>query len=113
MKKATHKILRYYVTLLGKVPFLEWLNSLRDAPTRLKIRHRLDRLELGNLGDCKPVGEGISELRLAFGAGYRIYFVEEDNTVIILLCGGDKSSQTKDIKRAKNYWQELKERSNE
>jgi putative addiction module killer protein len=113
MKKTNHKILRNYETLSGKVPFLEWLNGLRDPITRLRIRRRLDRLELGNMGDCEPVGEGVSELRLFFGSGYRIYFAEQDDEIIILLCGGDKSSQQKDIKTAKTYWLELKERSNE
>jgi len=113
MKKNNHKILRNYATLSGKVPFLEWLNNLKDSTTRLRVRRRLDRLELGNLGDCKPVGEGVSELRLAFGSGYRIYFAEFDDIIIILLCAGDKSSQRKDIKTAQMYWHELKERSDE
>lgn len=65
------------------------------------------------MGDCKAIGEGVSELRLAFGAGYRIYFAELDNVIVILLCAGDKSSQKKDIKTAKAYWHELKERSDE
>lgn len=86
---------------------------MKDPVTRLRIRRRLDRIEQGNLGDCEPVGEGVSELRLAFGSGYRIYFAEWDNTIIILLCAGDKSSQVKDIKVAKLYWQELQERSDE
>lgn len=113
MRKNNHKILRNYVTPSGKVPFLEWLNNLKDPITRLRVRRRLDRLELGNLGDCKPVGEGVSELRLAFGSGYRIYFVEQDDAIIILLCAGDKSTQSKNIKLAKEYWHELKERSDE
>lgn len=113
MRKNNHKNLRNYVTSSGKVPFLEWLNNFKDPVTRLRIRRRLDRLELGNMGDCKSVGEGVSELRLAFGPGYRIYFAEKDDVIIILLCGGDKSSQLKDIKTAKIYWHELEERSNE
>lgn len=113
MKKNSPKILRNYVSPSGKVPFLEWLNNLKDPITRLRIRRRLDRIELGNLGDCKPVGGGIFEVRLAFGSGYRIYFAEQDDTIIILLCAGDKSSQTKDIKMAKAYWHELMERSHE
>ena len=113
MHKNNHKILRNYITPSGKVPFLEWLNSIKDQSTRLRIRRRLDRLELGNLGDCEPVGEGVSELRLFFGSGYRIYFAEQDEVIIILLCGGDKGSQKKDIKTAKIYLHELKERSDE
>ena len=98
------------MNLNGKVPFSNWLNSLKDPVMRLRIRRRLDRLEIGNFGDCKPIGEGVSELRLAFGPGYRIYFAEQDDVIIILLCAGDKSSQKKDIKTAKQYWQELQER---
>lgn len=109
MKKTSYKILRNYVTPSGKIPFLEWLNNLKDSVTRLRIRRRLDRVEQGNVGDCEPVGDGVFELKLAFGAGYRIYFAEWDDTIIILLCAGDKSSQ----KKAKLYWQELKERSDE
>jgi len=99
------------MTLNGKAPFSDWLNSLKDPVTRLRIRRRLDRLEIGNFGDCKPIGEGVSELRLAFGPGYQIYFTEQDDVIIILLCAGDKSSQKKDIKTAKQYWQELQERA--
>lgn len=113
MQKCTPKILRNYVTPSGKMPFLEWLNNLRDPVTRLRIRRRLDRIEQGNLGDCEPVGEGIFELKLAFGSGYRIYFAEWDDEIIILLCAGDKHSQKKDIKTAKSFWRELKERSDE
>ena len=67
---------------------------------------RLDRLELGNFGDCKPVGEGVLELRLDFGPGYRVYFAEDGPIIVLLLIGGDKNTQTKDIKTAKAYWQE-------
>src|SRR5690348_4435866 len=101
MKKIIHRILRNYVMLSGRIPFLEWLDSLKDPITRLRIRRRLDRLEVGNLGDYKPVGCGVLELRLTFGSGYRIYFVEQDDTIIILLCGGDKNTQSKDIELAK------------
>ncbi len=113
MNKATPKILRNYITPSGEIPFLKWLNSIKDPITKLRIRRRLDRVEQGNLGDCEPVGDGVSELRLFFGSGYRIYIAEWSDTLIILLCGGNKNSQKKDIKLAKAYWQELKERSDE
>lgn len=113
MKKSGPKITRFYVAPSGKIPLIEWLEGLKDSATRLRIKRRLDRLELGNFGDCEPVGDGVSELRLFFGSGYRIYFAEKDDTLIILLCAGDKKSQKNDIKLAKTYWQELKERSNE
>lgn len=105
------KILRSYITRSGKIPFLEWLNKLKDPITRLRIRRRLDRFEQGNFGDCKTVGEGVWEIKLSFGSGYRVYFSEWNETIIILLCGGNKSSQKKDIKQAQAYWKELKERS--
>lgn len=77
--------------------------------TQNRIRARLDRLEKGNLGDYQSVGSGVFELRLHFGAGYRIYFGEVDRTIILLLCGGDKSTQGRDIEQAKEYWLEYKE----
>lgn len=83
------------------------MKSLKDPVTRLRIRRRLDRVELGNFGDYKPLGDGVYELKLAFGSGYRIYFAEDGDTIVILLSGGDKSSQVKDIATAKMYWQEL------
>lgn len=113
MKKNNPKILRNYITIDGKTPFSEWLDSLKDPITRLRIRRRLDRLEIGNFGDCKSVGAGVSELKLAFGPGYRIYFADHDDVIIILLCAGDKNSQRKDIQTAKMYWKELQERSDE
>ncbi len=82
----------------------EWLNGLRDSKTRKRILVRLSRLERGNFGDCKPVGEGVSELQIFFGSGYRVYFAEHGDDVVVLLCGGDKSSQDTDIQQAKAYW---------
>ena len=111
--EAKNKIIRIYTDPKGRIPFEEWLKSTKDPALRARIRARLDRLSLGNYGDHKSVGDGIQELRLAFGAGYRIYYVDLDDVVIILLCGGDKSSQERDIKKAKGFWQELKERSDE
>jgi putative addiction module killer protein len=76
--------------------------------TYRKIQVRLNRLEDGNFGDCKPSGKGVQELRLDFGPGYRIYFALDGKNVVLLLCGGDKSSQASDIKLAKAYWREHK-----
>ena len=101
--------LQVYQTQNGREPFTEWLRSIRDRRTGTRIRERLERLEIGNVGDCQSVGGGVYELRLQFGPGYRIYFGEVDNTIVLLLCGGDKSSQTQDIERAKTYWLEYKE----
>jgi putative addiction module killer protein len=90
----------------GRQPFSEWLFSLRDKRIRSRIVARLDRLLTGNFGDTKLVGTGIWELRFHFGPGYRAYFGLDGLTLVILLCGGDKSSQEGDIKRAKEYWQD-------
>ncbi len=80
--------------------FAKWLDDLRDRQARARIIVRIERLANGNPGDVKPVGSGVSEMRMDFGPGYRIYFVRKGETVIILLCGGDKSSQDADIARA-------------
>jgi putative addiction module killer protein len=81
--------------------FSDWMAGLRDHRARGKIAARIDRLALGNPGDVGPVGEGVSELRIHYGPGYRVYFVKRARTLIVLLCGGDKSTQTKDIKAAR------------
>ena len=94
----------------GKEPFTEWLETLRDKSAEARIRIRLRRIEAGNLGDCETVGEGVSELRVHVGAGYRVYFGRHGQTVIILLSGGDKGTQATDIKIAKGLWAEWKQR---
>ena len=109
MRVARTKELQIYRDPNGREPLTEWLKSLRDQRTRKRIQNRIARIESGNLGDYKSVGDGVFELRLQFGPGYRVYFGEVDNTIILLLCGGDKSSQDRDIERAKVYWQEYKE----
>jgi putative addiction module killer protein len=81
--------------------FRKWRIRVKDERIRALIASRLDRLAFGNAGDVKPVGQGISELRIDYGPGYRIYFMKRGSTIIILLCGGDKSTQTKDIQTAK------------
>jgi putative addiction module killer protein len=80
--------------------FSEWLRGLRDRQARARIQTRIDRLQLGLAGDVKPVGEGVSELRIDYGPGYRIYFAQRGRALIILLAGGDKRTQDKDIKAA-------------
>jgi putative addiction module killer protein len=86
---------------------VRWLESLRDVAGRARIAKRIDRLAQGNFGDRKPVGDGVSELRLALGPGYRVYYTERNGIVTILLCGGDKGSQERDIARAKAMAQEI------
>ncbi|MFA7645628.1 MAG: type II toxin-antitoxin system RelE/ParE family toxin [Phenylobacterium sp.] len=88
-------------------PFREWLENLRDRKAAAKIAARLARLELGNFGDAEPVGEGVTELRIHFGPGYRVYVVQRGQILVVVLCGGDKSSQDRDIKRAKEMAREL------
>ena len=86
--------------------FSSWLTALRDDRARAKIAVRIRRLAFGNPGDVKPVGEGISELRIHHGAGYRVYFVQRGTQLIVLLCGGDKATQEKDIAAAKKLAKE-------
>ena len=109
MLETRPRELEIYSNQNGKEPFTEWFESVRDKAIKNRIDRRIDRLENGNFGDCRPVGEGVFELRLHFGPGYRIYFGEVANTVILLLCAGDKSSQQNDIERAKTYWLDYKE----
>jgi putative addiction module killer protein len=89
------------------VVFAKWLDRLKDRRGRARILARLDRLTLGNLGDVQPVGSGVSEFRVAHGPGYRVYLVQRGSVLIILLCGGDKSTQRRDIARAKRMAEEL------
>jgi putative addiction module killer protein len=84
-----------------------WLSGLADQKAKTKIVSRIERLGFGNPGDVKPVGEGLSEMRVPYGPGYRVYYKQTDKTVVLLLCGGDKSTQAKDIKRAKEIADEL------
>jgi putative addiction module killer protein len=87
--------------------FDNWLKDLRDKRAVARIISRIERLGMGNPGDVMPVGDGISEMRLTYGPGYRVYFKQTGLTIILILCGGDKSTQDKDIKRAKEIAAEL------
>ncbi len=87
--------------------YTEWFNDLRDRITKARIDIRIRRLSLGNPGDVKPVGEGVSELRVDYGPGYRVYFIQKAGVFIVLLAGGDKSSQDNDIRNAKLLAREL------
>ncbi len=103
--------LEIYLTEDGRAPFSEWLDSLRDERAYAKILVRLDRVKLGNLGDWAAVEGGVAELRIHYGPGYRVYFGEVGTTIILLLCGGDKSTQAQDIRTAHAYWKDFKRRS--
>jgi putative addiction module killer protein len=89
--------------------FSDWLIGLRDRNAKARIEIRIDRLALGNPGDVRPVGGGVSELRISYGPGYRVYFVQRGEVLVILLCGGDKSSQSRDIEAAKVLARQLGE----
>ncbi|MDA1190868.1 MAG: type II toxin-antitoxin system RelE/ParE family toxin [Candidatus Poribacteria bacterium] len=95
----------------GRVPFDDWLSTIRDRTTLTRIEQRIVRVQQGNLGDHRSIGDGVSELRLHFGPGYRIYFGEDGDTLVILLCGGDKSGQSRDISQAKRLWRTYLESS--
>lgn len=97
-----------YVTSYGKSPFSEWLNTLRDIGARALIRKRLNRLRIGNFGDTQNLGNGIHELRIFYGPGYRVYFGLDGKDIVVLLCGGDKKSQKRDIKKAEKYWKDYR-----
>jgi putative addiction module killer protein len=89
--------------------FSHWMDALRDHKARAKIAARIDRLAMGNSGDVAPVGQGVSELRINYSPGYRVYFLRRGLTLMILLCGGDKGTQAKDIKTAKKLAAELED----
>lgn len=95
-----------YKAASGRMPFVEWIEGIKEKHTRSKVYTRLDRLSFGNFGDCKSLGDGIFELRIHYGPGIRVYFSKIGNKVVLFLCGGDKSSQNKDIKKAKEYLQD-------
>lgn len=104
------KELRYYRTKDGKEPFIEWLGSLKDVIGRAQVTNRLNRVALGNYGDCESVGEGVYELKIHHGPGYRVYFSKQEKTILLLLIGGSKRTQKADVKKAKQFWKEIRER---
>ena len=106
--EATERQVETYARQDGSCPFNEWMDSLRDRKARAKIRTRIGRVRLGNLGNCAPVGGGVMELKVDYGPGYRVYFGQVGTTLVILLCGGDKSSQPEDIRKAVEYWEDYK-----
>jgi len=92
---------------------MNWLKSLKDAKGRTAIRAKVARARLGNLGDCQPVGDGVQEMRIHYGPGYRIYFGWDGAALVILLCGGDKAGQERDIAKAKRYWLDYRSRNDD
>ena len=100
-----------YTDVKGHSPYAHWLAKLRDKRAKARIIIQVDKLALGLFGDTEPVGDGLSELRIHYGPGYRVYYAKEGRQVYLLLCAGDKSTQAKDIKMAKTYWKDHKRRS--
>lgn len=99
-----------YTTSACVCPFDDWVTELRDRQAVARIEKRLIRLRGGNPGDYKAVGAGVYELRIDYGPGYRIYFAFSEQQVVLLLCGGDKTTQTADIERAADYWENFQQR---
>src|SRR5580700_7496228 len=101
----------HYLTRAGKDVFDEWLTRLGDSRTQAKIAARMNRLAAGNFGDCKPLRGGVWELRIRWGPGYRVYYARADRTCVLLLCGGEKGTQSADIERAIECWADYKQRT--
>jgi putative addiction module killer protein len=93
--------------------YKKWVKNLKDARARARVFARVKRLSEGNPGDSQPIGEGFSEMRIDYGTGYRVYYKETGNEIVILLCGGDKSTQSRDIARAKDIFKEYKSENEE
>jgi putative addiction module killer protein len=104
---------RHYVTRSGKDIFDEWLTKLADLRAQAKIAARINRLAAGNFGDCKPLRQGVCELRIDWGPGYRVYYSSIGRRCVLLLCGGDKRKQGADIERALAYLKDYRERTEE
>lgn len=103
MEESKEKTIEYYITSEGKIPFNEWYESLKDKRARQEVARRLNRAIEGNYGDHKTIVENLYEMKITYGPAYRIYYTEKERKIIVLLCGGDKSTQSKDIERAKEY----------
>lgn len=101
-----------YQTEEGRNPFAEWHDGLRDLQARAAIRARITRVRTGNLGNCRFVGHGVMELKIYLGPGYRVYFAQDGDSIVVLLCGGDKGSQERDIRTAQDYWEDYQIRRN-
>ena len=102
--------LDYYHMADGRVPYWDWYRSLRDTKTRETVNVRLARVRVGNFGHCEPVGEGVVELKIDYGSGYRVYLGQVGLRMVFLLTGGDKYTQDKDIRKAKVFWHDYQAR---
>ena len=108
--KYNEREITSYGTSDGKFPFDEWLDSVRDRNVRFRIKSRLDRVQQGNLGEIKSVGEGVFELRINYGPGYRVYFGQFGLTIVVILVAGNKSTKEQDIRQAIVYWKDYERR---
>ena len=106
--EATERILKLFCLQCGSAPFADWFSRLRDIRAKQKVIARLANVRSGSLGNTRAVGEGVQELKIDYGPGYRVYFGQAGNEIVILLCGGDKRTQDEDIKQAKAFWKEYK-----
>lgn len=102
--------IRHYRTPSGKDPYQQWLDKLKDMKGRVVIQRRVDRLIAGNFGDHKFCENGVWELRIDFGPGYRVYYAQDEKTILLLLCGGSKRTQAADVKEAVRYWHDYQRR---
>ena len=105
--------IRHYLTTDEKDIYLDWLRKLRDVTAKIAVNRRVNRIELGNFGDHKFCRDGVWELRIDVGAGYRVYYAVAGQEIVLLLCGGDKRTQNADIDRACEYWKDWQRRSDE
>lgn len=110
MVEGREYIIEYYRSPNGAEPFREWRNALRDIQARAIVDRRIRRLQIGLFGDCESINDGVHELRIDVGKGYRVYFGNAGENIILLLVGGNKKTQPKDIKLAKEFWNEHKKR---
>ena len=110
--EAKERKVTIFVTSSGKVPYDDWFDSLRDKRAQAIVFNRIDRVRLGNFGNCRSVGGGVYELKIYYGPGLRVYFGLDGEEIVLLLCGGDKSSQKKDIAHAHELWKEHKKHAN-
>src|SRR5437762_11640419 len=107
--EAIERDVRLYRRRDGRVPYLDWFEALRDERAKQTVQSRIARIRLGNFGEVRSVGEGVQELKIDYGPGYRIYFAHDGPRVVIILCGGDKRTQNADIRAAKTYWSAYKQ----
>jgi len=111
MQEAHRHEVEEYQTVDGRSPFSDWIENLQDRHARVRVRVRVDRLSLGNFGDARSLGDSLHELRIDHGPGYRVYFGQAGERIVLLLCGGTKRTQSRDIELAREYWRDYRSRT--